>query len=160
MATYFSRGGVTDNITTAEKRAALQASLRSLGKQLRKVLILEDAESILLRRSDDNREKVATLLNLTDGMLGDALGLHVVCTLNSELAGLDPALLRPGRLVAHRNFELLNADQAQLLAKELGLPMPQAECISLAELFNSERQPKTAPSRRRTVGFHACRQET
>ncbi|MBI4027882.1 MAG: DUF2088 domain-containing protein [Verrucomicrobia bacterium] len=40
MATYFSRGGVTDNITTAEKRAALQDALRIIGKKLRKVLIL------------------------------------------------------------------------------------------------------------------------
>ena len=40
MATYFGRGGVTDNIKTAEKRAALQESLRILGKKLRKVLIL------------------------------------------------------------------------------------------------------------------------
>ena len=30
---------------------------------------------VLLRRGDDNREKVGTLLTLTDGMLGDALGL-------------------------------------------------------------------------------------
>ena len=40
MATYFSRGSVTDTITTAEKRTALQESLRILGKKLCKVLIL------------------------------------------------------------------------------------------------------------------------
>lgn len=40
MATYFGRGGVTDNLTTAEKRAALQESLRIIGRTLRKVLIL------------------------------------------------------------------------------------------------------------------------
>lgn len=124
--------------------------------KLRKVLILEDAESVLLRRRDDNREKVATLLNLTDGMLGDALGLHVVCTLNSDLADLDPALLRPGRLVAHRDFELLDRSEAQKLAGHLRVPAPAGERVSLAEFFN---QPGGASFARstptgRTMGFH------
>jgi len=128
--------------------------------KLRKILILEDAESVLLRRGDDNREKVATLLNLTDGMLGDALGLHVVCTLNSELADLDPALLRPGRLVAHGDFDLLTNDEARRLAVALNLPTPSGERVSLAELFNSAQPAKTSSrtSTRRTMGFHATLQ--
>lgn len=40
MATYFARGGTGDNLTTAEKRAALEQSLRRIGKKLRRVLIL------------------------------------------------------------------------------------------------------------------------
>jgi hypothetical protein len=124
--------------------------------RLRKVLILEDAESVLLRRGDDNREKVATLLNLTDGMLGDALGLHVVCTLNSEIADLDPALLRPGRLVAHRDFALLTADEARRLAHALGVPAPHSDRVSLAELFNPPGAAFARPSKpSRTMGFHA-----
>lgn len=128
--------------------------------RLRKILILEDAESILLRRGGDNREKVATLLNLTDGMLGDALGLHVVCTLNSDLADLDPALLRPGRLVAHRAFELLTAGEAGELARALGLapPPPGGERVALAEVFNSSGVSAVVhtPPARRTMGFHAA----
>jgi hypothetical protein len=122
---------------------------------LRKLLVLEDAESVVLRRGDDNREKVGTLLNLTDGMLGDALGLHVICTLNSELAELDPALLRPGRLVAHRDFDLLTRDEARRLAELLGLAVPPGECVSLAELFNHSHSPNSRPnSPRRAMGFH------
>lgn len=130
--------------------------------KLRKILILEDAESVLLRRGDDNREKVATLLNLTDGMLGDALGLHVVCTLNSELADLDPALLRPGRLVAHRDFDLLTAAEARRLAAVLGVPAPGGDRVSLAELFNQSNAPSVArpASPRRAMGFHATLQQT
>lgn len=127
--------------------------------KLRKVLILEDAESILLRRNDENREKVATLLNLTDGMLGDALGLHVVCTLNSELTDLDPALLRPGRLIAHRDFPLLTAEEARRLAEILGVPVPRGERISLAQIFLPANAPTiarpVAPSR--AMGFHTVR---
>ncbi len=40
MATYFSRGSVTDNISTADKRAALAQALKAVGKPLRRVLIL------------------------------------------------------------------------------------------------------------------------
>lgn len=124
--------------------------------KLRKVLVLEDAESILHRRGDDNREKVATLLNLTDGMLGDALGLHVICTLNSELTDLDPALLRPGRLVAHRDFCLLTNDEAKRLAEALGLNAPMGEEVSLAEIFNQTSRRSVGPNApRRVMGFHA-----
>jgi hypothetical protein len=130
--------------------------------KLRKILILEDAESVLLRRGDDNREKVATLLNPTDGMLGDALGLHVVCTLNSELADLDPALLRPGRLVAHRDFDLLNNEEACRLAKVLNVPAPSGDRISLAQLFNPAQSTPASSrtSRRRAMGFHTVLHQT
>ncbi|HXC01996.1 MAG TPA: AAA family ATPase [Opitutaceae bacterium] len=124
---------------------------------LRKILILEDAESILQRRGADNREKVATLLNLTDGLLGDALGLHVICTLNSDLTDLDPALLRPGRLIAHREFRALTPDEAGHLAKALGLDAPAAAPVSLAELFNPASSKSISPcSPRRVMGFHAA----
>jgi hypothetical protein len=124
--------------------------------KLRKVLILEDAESILHRRGNDNREKVATLLNLTDGLLGDALGLHVICTLNSDLTDLDPALLRPGRLVAHRDFCLLTSEEAGRLARALGLNAPVGDQVSLAELFNSPSSRSINPrGSHRVMGFHA-----
>jgi hypothetical protein len=123
--------------------------------KLRKMLILEDAESVLLRRSDDNREKVGTLLNLTDGMLGDALGLHVICTLNCDLTDIDPALLRPGRLVAHRDFCPLTAERARRLAETLGLPRPEGDSVSLAEIFNPSKSAiEVAPPPRRSLGFH------
>lgn len=130
--------------------------------KLRKILILEDAESILLRRAGDNREKVATLLNLTDGMLGDALGLHVVCTLNSDLADIDPALLRPGRLVAHREFELLTPEEACRLAALLGVPLPSSEKrIALADIFNGDRLKSPGrPSAARAMGFHTILNQT
>jgi nickel-dependent lactate racemase len=40
MSTYFARGGVNDNITTAEKREALAQALKIINKPLRKVLLL------------------------------------------------------------------------------------------------------------------------
>jgi nickel-dependent lactate racemase len=40
MGTYFARGGVADNISTADKRDALAQALKVIGRALRKVLIL------------------------------------------------------------------------------------------------------------------------
>ena len=40
MATYFARGGIADNISTAEKREALAQALKVMGRPLRKVLVL------------------------------------------------------------------------------------------------------------------------
>ena len=40
MATFFARGGVNDNISTAEKRDALAQALKVINRPLRKVLIL------------------------------------------------------------------------------------------------------------------------
>ena len=40
MATYFARGGTTDNITTADKREALAQALKVINRPLRRVLIL------------------------------------------------------------------------------------------------------------------------
>jgi len=123
--------------------------------KLRKILILEDAEGVLQRRAEDNREKVATLLNLTDGMLGDALGLHVICTMNCGLAELDPALLRPGRLIGQRELGPLTAGEAAGLAVHLGRPAP-AGPATLAEIVHGLSAPVPSASVRRPLGFHTA----
>jgi hypothetical protein len=123
--------------------------------KLRSVLVLEDAESILLRRAGDNREHVAALLNLTDGVMGDALGVQVVCTMNSDLEDLDPALLRPGRLMAQRVFRPLDEVAAARLAAHLGRVWSGEGLVPLAELFNPP-DPALAvsnPPRRGRLGF-------
>ncbi len=122
--------------------------------KLRKILILEDAESVLRQRGEDNREKVASLLNLTDGMMGDALGLHVICTLNCDLSELDPALLRPGRLVGQRELGALATDEARQLAAHLQRQPPAGPC-TLAEVLHGPTAPLAPRPTRRSLGFHA-----
>jgi hypothetical protein len=122
--------------------------------RLRKVLILEDSESILQRRAEDNREKVATLLNLTDGMMGDALGLQIICTLNCNLSDLDPALLRPGRLIGRHEFKPLSLAEARRLATHLGRPLPDGPA-TVAEIVHGCCEPAAPPRpAQRPVGFH------
>ena len=88
------------------------------------VVILEDSDAALMTRGSDNREQVSAILNLSDGMLADFLRLQIICTINCPAAEIDPALLRPGRLLCHRVFGRLDYPQAARLAESLGRKLP------------------------------------
>jgi len=100
------------------------------------VIILEDSEKCLMRREDDNRSEVSSLLQITDGLMGSFMKLQVLCTINCQATQLDPALLRPGRLLARKVFGRLSREDAMKVADKLGKPMPEGGSISLAELYN------------------------
>jgi len=114
------------------------------------VVILEDADAGLMVRGADNRDQVSALLNLSDGMLGDFLRLQIICTINCSAADIDPALLRPGRLLCHRVFGRLDRAQAARLAERLGRKLPVACDYSLAEVFAGHEQEQWG---RRAIGF-------
>lgn len=116
------------------------------------VVILEDSDTALMTRGADNREKVSAILNLSDGMLGDFLRLQIICTINCKSAEIDQALLRPGRLVAHRVFERLSYAQATRLAEQLGKALPTVRDYTLAEVFAGDGAVETG---RKTIGFAA-----
>jgi hypothetical protein len=88
------------------------------------ILIVEDAENIIHDRMQTNflpNQAVANLLNLSDGLLGDAMHQQIICTFNCDVKGIDPALLREGRLVIEHKFDKLNAENARRLYVELGI---------------------------------------
>ncbi len=103
------------------------------------VVILEDSDAALMTRASDNREEVSAILNLSDGMLGDFLRLQIICTINCSAADIDPALLRPGRLLQHRIFARLTPCEAGRLAEALGKTLPVALDYSLAEVFAGQQ---------------------
>ena len=121
-------------------------------ERFKKVVILEDAESLLMQRATDNQVNLSNLLNISDGFLGEMLKLHVICTINCPIDKIDPAILRPGRLVAMREFGRLSVAQALLLARTKNLSINPQDNYSLAELYNSECE---ANSVNRTLGFAA-----
>jgi ATPase family associated with various cellular activities (AAA) len=116
------------------------------------VVILEDSDAALMTRSSDNREQVSAILNLSDGMLADFLRLQIICTINCSTAEIDPALLRPGRLLCHRVFGRLDYAQATRLAESLGRKLPMASDYSLAEVFAGHEGPEINRPR---IGFAA-----
>ena len=125
-----------------------------------RVVILEDAERLLMERAADNRDALSNLLNLADGFLGDALQLHIIATVNCPLDRIDPALLRPGRLLASYAFERLTAAQAKTLATAEGLTTPVAtndhSTFSLADLYTTPPiTSATSSTQPRRVGFQS-----
>ena len=124
-------------------------------RKFKKVVILEDAESLLMQRGADNQENLSNLLNISDGFLGEILKMHVICTINCPFDKIDSAILRPGRLVAMREFVKLSATQARLLAGSKNLSIDPQDNYSLAELYNGDCQ---AQSPKRALGFAASLQ--
>ena len=153
---YFIPPGVIDVVSNSSFVSFWsRQQLSNKGRQF--VLILEDAEAALMKRAGDNHSLVSSLLNVTDGLLGDFLKLQVICTINCKYQDIDPALRRPGRLIAHRHFARLSYSKASMLADKIHRPLPSKEeffkeDFSLAEIYNSDAVPEAES---RIIGFAA-----
>jgi SpoVK/Ycf46/Vps4 family AAA+-type ATPase len=94
--------------------------IKSLQERTDSVLIIEDAESILMSREAGGNDAVSNLLNLCDGLLADCFNIQVICTFNTKLENIDSALLRKGRLIARYEFPKLTKERAEAIAQQLG----------------------------------------
>lgn len=106
------------------------------------ILLIEDAEPLLeVRNGADGRSTgISNLLNMTDGILNDMLGLMVIATFNTSISKIDSALLRPQRLIARKEFCKLSELQAHKLAQALNVPFPEIEYpATLAEFYTVEK---------------------
>ncbi|HNF13430.1 MAG TPA: AAA family ATPase [Leptospiraceae bacterium] len=110
------------------------------------VLVIEDAENILKKRSSRNSfEAISNILNMTDGLLNDFVHIQIVATFNTELENIDTAILRHKRLLARKEFQRLGLDAAKKLAKSVDIPAEliakmTKETYSLAEIFSLNEQ--------------------
>lgn len=84
------------------------------------IIILEDCEEAIKdRKSNGTPAAVSLLLNMTDGLLSDGLGLKFICTFNDDVKNIDSALLRKGRLISKYEFKPLCMDKANELLESL-----------------------------------------
>lgn len=100
------------------------------------ILIIEDAEKVVMSREAQESSVVSTILQLTDGLFSDYLNIKVICSFNTNLEKIDKALLRKGRMIARYEFKDLTKDKANQLLKQLGYeemdkPMSVAEIHKL-----------------------------
>lgn len=101
------------------------------------VLLIEDAEPLLLSRENSRNMGITNLLNLTDGILNDILSIQIIATFNTKLEDLDKALLRPERLIARKEFKKLSIDSAKKLSELIGIdPETVTKEMSLAEIYS------------------------
>ena len=102
-------------------------------------LILEDSEALLLPRKEGSLFSISEVLNLSDGLLGEGMDLHFICTINCGLDALDSAITRPGRLLTSQSFNSLSAEQALNLAHQLKRTLtPGKKEYTLAEIYHTK----------------------
>lgn len=108
-----------------------------------KYLLIEDAEPLLESRENVRNISVTNLLNATDGLLSDILGIQIIATFNTDLNDIDSALLRPERLQARKNFKKLKKENAIELAKKIGMDESSiTEDMTLAEIYSMKKDTK------------------
>lgn len=107
-------------------------------KPTKLILVIEDADECLVPRQSDNIGLITTLLNLGDGILGHALDLRIIATTNAKVGKIDPAILRPGRLLKRIEINKLNKTQSEEIYNRLtGKPINlEDKQYSLAEIYD------------------------
>lgn len=104
------------------------------------VVIIEDAENIIMDRRHNAGSSVSNLLNISDGLLADFLNVQLICTFNSALTMIDGALLRKGRLIAKYEFGKLGTNKAQRLSDHLGFDTVISKPMTIAEIANQHEK--------------------
>ena len=113
------------------------------------VFILEDCEKVLMSREEGYNPVINTLLNVTDGIIGDVLGIKLICTFNTSLSKIDKALLRKGRLSVKYEFKKLKANKvSKLLGREV------KEDMTLADIYNIDNENDFSKTEKKKVGFN------
>lgn len=100
------------------------------------VLIIEDAENVIMDRKISGNASVSNLLNISDGLLADFLNVQLICTFNNSLTLVDSALMRKGRLIAKYEFGKLGTAKAQRLSNHLGFTNKIDKPMTIAEITN------------------------
>ena len=116
------------------------------------VLILEDAENLLKTRDEGENLSVASLLNLSDGLLSDCLHMQLICTFNTDITRLDKALLRKGRIIARYEFKPLTIQKSSLLTSRMYKVSKIDHPMTLAEIYNMPEDDYSV-QRNRKIGF-------
>ncbi|MFZ1527311.1 MAG: AAA family ATPase [Ferruginibacter sp.] len=122
------------------------------------VIIIEDAENIIMDRKLNSSSAVSSLLNIGDGLLSDCMSVQIICTFNSSLTVVDSALMRKGRLIAQYEFKKLSVKKAQALSDHLKLGKDVKMPVTLAELTSTEDK-NFMPAPVEVMGFRRVLEE-
>jgi len=121
------------------------------------IMVVEDAERLLASRDSEKNFGISTILNITDGLLSDSLGIKIICTFNTHLSNIDTALLRKGRLKALYEFKPLEITKAKALLEKTGIKGHEVtEAMTLADIYNFKEQNAVLNiSGRSRIGFNS-----
>lgn len=117
------------------------------------VFVIEDAEELISSREEVRNSNLSMLLNLTDGLLGESLGIQIIATFNTDVKNIDKALLRKGRLSTIYEFKNLTLDRTNSLLQKLGHTIEVDNPLPVAEIFNFDKDNHYIPKLQKAVGF-------
>lgn len=105
------------------------------------IFIIEDAENLIASRNLNKGTAISMMLNLTDGILGDSLGIQVIATCNTSISNIDQAFLRKGRLLQLLEFKALTTEKTNTLLEKLGhTGVVVNRPMTLAEIYHYSEQ--------------------
>lgn len=113
-------------------------------------MILEDSDKFLLPREDGNN-MMSRFLNIGDGLMTFSQKKLIFSTNLPHINNIDSALTRPGRCFDLLTFDSLNYPDADLLAKKIGVDLPDGNSFTISEIFNEKRN--ETQKQRRSFGF-------
>lgn len=118
------------------------------------LLIIEDAEKILINREDSSDNSVISiLLNLCDGIMADVLNFKIIATFNTDEDKIDAALKRKGRMFLKYKFDTLSEEKTKHLFKKLYGEEPPKKKMTLAEIYNDENEFGAKKEEKKSIGF-------
>lgn len=117
------------------------------------IFVIEDAEQLILSRENNYNSNISMLLNITDGLLGESLGIQVIATFNTHIRNIDKALLRKGRLIALYEFKPLCLEKSRMLAAKMGMEDTITQPMTLADIYSTEPTEFNSNDTRSRIGF-------
>ena len=120
------------------------------------ILIIEDAEKILINREDSSDNSVISiLLNLCDGIMADVLNFKIIATFNTDEDKIDSALKRKGRMFLKYKFDPLSKEKTKHLFHKIYGAEPPKDRMTLAEIYNDENEFGAKKEAKQAIGFHS-----
>ena len=117
------------------------------------IFVIEDAENIVIDREKRGNSPVSALLNISDGLLSDCLNIQIICSFNTDIAKVDPALMRKGRMIANYEFKELEVYKAQALSNKLSFKNIISKPMTLTEIYNQSEMSFVEKKVRVEIGF-------
>jgi len=114
--------------------------LDNMDSDLKTIFILEDADDLLVERQAENMKAIQALLNMGDGLIGEALNIRLILTTNAKAIEIDQAITRFGRLIEKIEVGQLSKEQAEIAHINLagtGKPRQYHTPTTLAEVYHN-----------------------
>lgn len=113
------------------------------------IFILEDCEKSLMSREHYDNPVMPTLLNITDGITADVLGIKLICTFNTDFEKIDKALRRKGRLSLKYEFRKLDKAKVRKILNDETIN----EDMTLADIYYYKKENDFSKKKAKKIGF-------